>query len=287
MLASNVNLEAEESKKKKVEMINMQNSLIQKQNGENEKLKELIKQKEESILSLEKNKQIMEEKKQKIEEENTKYAEKTQKQEEKLMKAIEKLKKYKEELTTADEEYKEAQNYIKKQKESKEALERQLKEAEDKLHNYENLLTNKTNKALNVQTVKPSEFNKNVKPTLNKYPPMQNVQYIQCNQPMQNIQNKENFSVYYEEEEMKKTNNFGKNPREIMNKNNSKEFFGDNKITEIQKEYIKNIYDEKYKANNNEMVNKKRKMDNEMELVKRDNKVDFPKSFGFKQMKFL
>lgn len=27
-------------------------------------------------------------------------------------------------------------------------------------------------------------------------------------------------------------------------------------------------------------------MDNEMELVKRD-KVDFPKSFGFKQMKFL
>lgn len=278
-------MEAEESKKKKVEMINMQNSLIQQQNEENEKLKELIKQKEESILSLEKNKRDMQERKQKIEEENTKYAEKIQKQEEKLTKATEKLKKYKEELTTADQEYKEAQNYIKKQKESKEALERQLKEAEEKLHNYENLLTNKTNKSSNIQTVKPSEF---MKPTLNKYPPMQNVQYIQCNQPMQNIQNKENFSVYFEEEEIKKTNNFGKNqnPREIINKNNSKEFFAGDKITEVQKEYIKNIYEEKYRGNNNEMVNKKRKMDNEMELIKRE-KVDFPKSFGFKQRKFL
>jgi hypothetical protein len=69
-----------------------------------------------------------------------------------------------------------------------------------------------------------------------------------------------------------------------MNRN-SKEFSrGDDKITEVQKEYIKNIYDEKYKMNNEN--NKKRKIDNEMELINKS-KVDFQKSFGFKQMKFL
>jgi len=262
---------------KNTETINKQNLLIQQQNEENEKLKELIKLKEQTMHALEKNKQDLQDKKQKFEEENSKFLDKIQKQEEKLAKATEKLKKYKEELSIADEEYKEAQNYIKKQKESKETMEKQLKEMEEKLKNYELLLTNKNNKTSNIQTVKPSEFTKNMKPTLNKYPTIQNKENFG------GLQNKEKFPVYYEDE-AKKTNILNKNQRETMNRN-SKEFSrGDDKITEVQKEYIKNIYDEKYKMNNEN--NKKRKIDNEMELINKS-KVDFQKSFGFKQMKFL
>ena len=259
-------------------MIKKQNIQIEQIFEENEKLKENLKLKEETLNNFEICKKDLQEKSKKIEDENMKYIEKFQKQEEKISKATEKLKKFKDELTLADEEFKEAQNYIKKQKEIKENLEKHLKDVEEKLKNYENLLTNKANNNnknnfQNPQTVKPSELNKNMKPTLNKYP---------------TIQNKENYfpNDNIIDEEAKKNNGYMKNPKEINYKNSKELFGGDNKITEIQKDYIKNIYDEKYKIHEN---NKKRRMENEPETIiaKDKNKIDFPKSFGFKQMKFL
>lgn len=271
LLKNSQNNQLQENLQIKEELLKKQNDELSSNREEKERMKILISEKERKIQDIELEKQ-------KFEEENKKCVEKIQKQEEKLAKAQEKLKKYKEELDAADEEFKGAQNYIKKQKQTKENLEKQISELERKIKSNE---TNNFKAANNQieqksfqQTLRPSEIPKNLKPTLNKYP------------------GKENLDPFLQEE-------FSKNQNKIQQQTNnnkgfvnpySKEIFShNNKIAEIQKDYVKNIYDEKYRVNPEN--NKKRKMMDscveDTNLGKEKSRIDFPKSFGFKQMKFI
>lgn len=151
----------------------------------------------------------------------------------------------------------------------KENLEKQIKITEEKIQNYENTTNKNVHSNFNQPTLRPSEFQKNIKPTINKYP---------------NNQNKENMIP---EDFSKKNNNGLLNDKNFVNHCSKELFSYNNKIAEIQKDYIKNIYDEKYKINQEN--EKKRKMEgfNDHCLGKNNSKIDFQKSFGFKQMKFM